>query len=378
MQFRNEIEILQEMLTHAQNTGLLSITDDTLQEMIDGNITENQYVLDLSTHAHILAELEELLSDVYRSIDVNTAVGEELDRLGRLVNITRGVAQPAMVDCTISVPVAEDEDITVPAGTPVIIEEVVGSTGVAYVTHASATLVAGMTSVPVVCVNSELGFTTQLPANSVTGLEGFPTLTLSNSETSTNGKNIEEDDSYRERIKNWTVQNIKGTRECFDNYLSNYTGLDGYRLIPRYNGMGTLKVVCDTISSELANIQAGIQQNCMLLTDEPVVCVLPDSTTIATLELTVDIVDNMLLTLGELEQLIVAQTRVYLEGGRSRLGQIVQGLGIGDDFIPSQLIAYLLKQIPEVVNIIVNPASIITVSDLNVLTVTEIEVNINV
>ena len=112
MQFKNETELLLDMVTFAQSKGLISTDDDLIQKVQDGSEHANQYILDLACHAHVLAQIEEEANLVYRDINVSTASGEALDNLGRLVGVTRFNAQAPVVDVTLSLEISPAEDIT--------------------------------------------------------------------------------------------------------------------------------------------------------------------------------------------------------------------------------------------------------------------------
>ena len=191
----------------------------------------------------------------------------------------------------------------------------------------------------------------------------------------TGGRNIEEDSEYRERIRSWSSGLNIGTRQCIDNYLGMYDGLDSYRLVPLYDGVGTLKIVCDTLPTLLDSISSDVYENCMLVTDYPPLCVLPESTTLSTLELTVSKGDGVTgYTDDELKQLVVAQVETFVNGGVKRDSTRMSGLGIGDDFIPSQLVQYLLGEFPELVNIVPDSMEVITVPDTNHFNIEQTEV----
>lgn len=352
------------MVEYAGELGLITVTDELLKQLVAGEKTENQYILDLATHNFALEPFTDALTSIWESIDINLASGEALDCLGRLFNVTRFPAQPGMVDVVFSVELHEPEDIHIPAGTRVWCDGLDGSYGV-YVTSEDATLPSGVMSGSVRCENSEYGVCTPLPEECVTRLEGFD-FTVTNPNAGTGGRNIEEDKDYRERIREWSSGLNKGTRQCIDNYLGMYDGLDSYALVPLYDGVGTLKIVCDTLESNLEQISSDVHDNCMLIADVPPLCVLPDSTTLSTLELTLTKGDGVIsYTNDELTSLVEAQTRAFVEGGLKRDGTNIRGMGIGEDFIPSALIRYLLDSFPELVNVVPDSMEVVSVPDTN-------------
>ena len=200
MDYRNEQEILVEMVQKAIDKGLLRTSEDLIVNIQNGVQTENQYILDLSTHAYVVSQFEEKNHENSENIDIATATGEALDRFGRLVNVTRNIAQPLMVEVTVGTGVALQEAVTVPAGTRVLLQGIYDDVDYDFRTVDEITIPAGSVEANVYAESGILGYYGSLPPNSVVGLYGFPDLSATNTESSTTGKNIEEDDVYRERI----------------------------------------------------------------------------------------------------------------------------------------------------------------------------------
>jgi len=347
---RSENEVLQDMLQQAKTNGLLNITDEDIQAILNGDITSNQYILDLATHAYVISQLENQQNEILTKIDVNKATGEDLDTIGNLVGVVRSIAQPAMVDITIYSPTPAERDINIPQGTPIILEDVYALNNVQYVLSEDVTINEGVSSVDTTAQNTEYGYTTRLLPESVIGIEGFDTLSATNILEGTTGSNIEDDEDYRARIKTWNMALNKGTKASFDNYLANVTGLNDYRILsPPITSWGYVDVICDCLQSQLESIEQGIQENCMLVTDYPVTCRLPENIEIANLNIVVyPAMDTNRMTNVELTELIIQQCNVFVSGGTRRNGEPRKGLKIGEDFIPSQLNKYLLDEIPEV------------------------------
>ena len=204
LQFRTENEILKEMLIYAKEKGL-QLTGEDIEEIVAGNQTANQYVIDFATHSFICAQMEQHLERIYNNIDINKATGEALDNYGRLLNVARGMAQPSRVDVRFEIPSAGEEDIVIPAGTKLILVDLWELRGIVYRTTEEIRINAGVTSAEGVAENDNYGYTQKLPADAVIGVEGFPLITASNENPSTSGNNIEEDDDYRERVKTISI-----------------------------------------------------------------------------------------------------------------------------------------------------------------------------
>lgn len=364
------------MVQYAMNSGLINPDDTLLENIMKGEQTENQYILDLATHSHALQYLEDEIEEIRNSIDLNTATGEALDRLGRLVGVARYPAQAPRVMVELETEVDLGEDLNIPAGTPVEMRELESLYG-DYVTSEDITVMGGTATYRVECECVDLGVHPALPTGAVTGLKDIM-ITATNPNGGTCGRNIEEDDSYRERIRAWNAKYIIGTRACITDYLNNYTGLDGYNLVPRFDGVGTLKVVCDTLEEKLEGIKEGLIENCMSICDAEPVCVLPDVELLTTLTITVTKSNvTSMYSDEELRSAIIGQVYVFVRGGTSRTGLTRQGLMIGEDFNPSQLVAYLLGEFPECANITSSVTGVISVPDMARLEIDDLEVIID-
>lgn len=375
MKFKTEKQILATAVAKAQEYELISTSDDIVERISNGEQTENQYVLDLATHAYILAEFMQVAEDILDNMDVATARGQHLDNIGKLVNVPRypGLAAKLELDVTLTLP--ESEDIFIPRGTVVLIDPLQVDEYITYTTDSDVTIAAGVTTATIMASSDMKAIQRRVPEDCVLGLEGFPQLKVRNQYAGTNGRSIENDDAYRQRILLWNVQNQRGTKESFDAYLHTVEGLDDYKLIPLVEGVGTMTVVCDCIESKIYDIEQGLRDNCMLLTDRGVDCVNPD---ITYLDISLDIAvttDTIKYTLDELIQLIQAQTRIYLDGGYNMNGNIVQGLRIGESFIPSKYVTYLHNLFPELDSVTCNTEEI-SITDYDMLRARGVEVNV--
>lgn len=349
MEFRTENEILQEMVQKAQENGLISTDEDILTQIRNGQLTENQYILDLSAHAYILAQMEQELNEIYNNTHISTATGEALDDFGVFLNVTRYPPQPAVVDVQISIPVLSTEDITIPSGTLLITST--GNIGYGdYVLSESVTIPSGVDSVTARAESVIHGVVVPIPARMIVGVVGY-NVNATNNEKGTNGSNIEEDDDYRIRLLNWTSKNKTGTRACIEDYLGHYEGVEDYNLVPRYEGVGTLKIIADTVESLLPRIADDVYRDCMDLTDVKPSVVQPAEALVHSIRVNLDTSSNMNISEEELTSLVIHEVDTLIHGGNTRDGKTVLGLHIGDDFVPSQVISHLLSSFPEIENV---------------------------
>ena len=375
MKFKTEKQILATAVAKAQEYELITTSDDIVERVNNGEQTENQYVLDLATHAYILAEFVQVAEQIFEGMDIATARGQQLDNMGKLVNVPRypGLAAKLELDVTLTLP--ESEDIFIPAGTVVLIDPLQVDEYITYTTDEDVTIAAGVTTATIMASSDMKAIQRRVPEDCVLGLEGFPQLHVRNEYAGTNGRSIENDNEYRQRILLWNVQNQRGTKEAFDAYLNTVEGLDDYKLIPLVEGVGTMTVVCDCIESKIYEIEQGLRDNCMLITDRLVDCVNPD-VTYMDISLDVTVTDDAIkYTLDELIKLIQAQTRIYLDGGYNINGDVVRGLRIGESFVPSQYVTYLHNLFPELISISCNTMDI-SIGEYDVLRARDVEVTI--
>lgn len=350
MEFRNEEEILREMITDAENRGLIKTNENLIENVINKKYIQNQYLLDLATHANILYTQEKKIKEIYENMNINTISDAALDSIGELFNIERIPGAPATIEITITNPVLSNEQITIPVETKLIIDSIITGGEPYYLTE-EVIIPAGVESVTTTAESERYIFHNPVPVGARMELENFNNLLVTNEHESTTGRNIEEDDELRQRIKNASKINTRGTRDCIENYLNNNNLVVKYNLIPLYDGPGTIKIVIDTIETELENISHELQEQCMYITDPAPLCVQPDLKIIENLNINISILNNISMTPDEVKQLITAQIKAYINGGLKRDGTYNKGLNIGAPLYISQLIQYLLNEVSEVYSI---------------------------
>ena len=373
MIFKTENEIYREMIQHAVDNGLIHVEEEELERILSGEKTENQFLLDFATHAYIDGQLESQTEDIYESIDLNTAQGAQLDNIGRWFGMSRAQAQSAEVMVELDMEVNEEDTIVIPAGTPLVIDPTVIPLEDEYVTVEDLEITQGMTVGSVLCENSRMGFTRPLGEGSVRGFEDFPLVLATNPEPGTTGRDIESDDSFRQRILEWPTSNLRGSKTILDDYLMKREGVDGYKLVPRWNGPGTLKIIIDCLPELVDTIQQEVHEVCMDYKDDLPVMELPGSKILELLSFQIRLSDLPLgMTREELKQLITNHVYCWVNGGKTRNNVVLQGLGIGADFVPSQLLANMMNTFPEILNVQCNIGDIVRVPDNQKLDVEEI------
>ena len=378
MDFLTEEEILLLALDKANEHNLILKDEDLVSKIQQGYATENQYVLDFSTHSYVWAWLDDKIKEIFLNSNLDTASGYGLDNLGKLHNINRVQASKSQLEVQVNLNVTSEDNLEIPAGTRVLFDTNIASNlKCEYYTKDSLLIPSGVSTATVICESDNFGSMSKVPSYSARGLEGFETqLYCINALDSNGGHDIEDDEHYRTRIRNWITKNLQGSRDCFIDFLDNLDGITDYRLLPKWNGIGTLKVIVDCLPSELDNIQSLIQQYCMLYNDDPVVVVNPDTETIKDIHLYVHLDENSSLgmTSSEITDMIIGQARVFLDGGTGRLGTVSKGLSIGNEYDPSKLISFLHSEIPEIANVHTDISVPVHIPDTSILVVENISV----
>ena len=373
MNFKTETEIFQDMVRDGKEKGLLNLSDEEITRFTEGENTENQYILDFSTHAYIDAQLETKAEEIHQSVDLNTAQGRDLDNIGRWFGMTRAMPQYAQVYANIEMEVNEEETIIIPSGTGVIIDETILPSGDEYVTMEDFEITQGTLTGNVLCQNTRMGFTKALAEGCIQGFEGYPSIPVTNNEQGTTGRDLESDDNFRQRVQEWPTSQLRGSKTILDDYLSKRDGVDGYKLVPRWNGPGTLKIVIDCLPELVDTIQQEVHEVCMDYKDDLPLMELPGNKVIELLSFQVNLADLPLaMTKTELKQLISNHVYCWINGGSTRNNVVLHGMSIGEDFVPAQLLTSLVGTFPEILNIQCNIQEIVSVPDNMKLDVDEI------
>ena len=69
--------------------------------------------------------------------------------------------------------------------------------------------------------------------------------TVNNESPSSGGTSEYNDDEYRYLLMNWTKIRLKGSLEAFEYYFASFNGIDSYKLVPFWDGTGSIKCVLD-------------------------------------------------------------------------------------------------------------------------------------
>ena len=350
---KNYDTIFTEMLTDAYVEGLLSNDEHFLEYVKNRQDIENSFVMNMSVYALKDAKQYEEMTNIYLANDIDYAVGIDLDTLGQKCNTIRPQATKSSVTLEFSLRrnIPLEYDFTIPNNTIVYTDD-----GTSYATVDDCTIIRGeyRTSVGALSVtnggNSRVEPDTLTHCNALGGL-----VAVTNPQGSSGSHETYTDTEYRELLRNWTYSHIRGTKEAYEEFLASYDGLDDYRLIPRWDGAGTLKIIIspsdDWIINDLYN---KLQEKTFLLIEDILITGAVERPIDIDCTINVDIdnvVDYSTVDYSNIRELVEQALKVYVNGGYRRNGEYYTGLAIGQDFVPFKAGIFINEEIPQIMSI---------------------------
>lgn len=370
-------ELFTNLLEEAYDNSLISHNELFVDYVKSRQDISSYYVMTLSIIADTEEDIYYDMTDVYYSDKVEYAIGSDLDDIGARVGCLRPQATRAEVELTFSILTASDTTISIP-------EQTIVSTGdgISYYTTEPAEIPIGELSVNVSARSVETGWQQRVGAETLTYIEGdnniesMTEVTVTNFESATGGSEGYGDEDYRELIINWIPNHTKGSKEAYDRYFANVDGLEGYKLIPNWDGSGTLKIVLDPgYPYQLQKCFEEIRES---------VCQFPDDITMfspekvpiniyAKCNVDIDVVNPFSSSEKEaIKSRIIDAIELYIDGDYDT---DYNGLGIGEDFIPYKLGVFIGELVPELKNIsFIYPTEPVTITDEELAVSNEINI----
>lgn len=345
-------EIIQIMLDDSVENGLASKAEDFSSFIANQEDISNYYVMDKAVIAHMFSIAYDDATLVYNSFNVELAEGEDLNKIGDRVGVPRPVARHASALVTFTIQEEILEDINIEAGIVIATDD-----GIEYETVEPLYLSADSTSTTVQCLSVDTGVEAKVMADTLVNIVSTLDYSFSctNQDSSSGGEEEYSDEDYRYLLENWILIHLKGSDEAFENYFANFDGIDGYKLVPNWNGTGTMKVILDPGTPYLLNqayeeLQAVISQ------------ATEDITMFAPVEVPIDIYATVNVDIDQInpysdlekediKNRIVSAIRTFIDEGYRNDDSWYNGLSIGEDFIPHKLAVFLDEEIPELKNI---------------------------
>lgn len=340
--------IFLEMMQDAYQYKLVSTDERFLDYIQNRQDIENNYCLFLSVYAFEHDKIYEDMTKIYISNDLDKATGKDLDIIGTKFGIPRPSARKSSVKLlfTLEGNTPLDRDFIIPQGTIVST-----NSGENYYTVEQATIIMGRTSIEVTAYSSLSGYNSRVDRRTLVNcsLDGVNVI---NQKGSSGGRGSYNDEEYRRLIRNWTYSHIKGTKEAYELFFSYYDGVDDYRLVPLWDGAGTLKIIVDPDDDWILNdIQKRLLENVQLFDDDVLVTGALHRKIDIDLVINVDIDNAQYYSLDErdlIAQRVANALQIFVDGGYRRDGRYYKGMGIGDDFVPFQAGVFISSEVPEI------------------------------
>lgn len=370
-------EIFLKELGNALNNGLISHQEEFEKYIKSKQDISNFFVMILSIVAEAIDAVYDDITLEYISTKVRSATGIDLEDLGLLLNCSRPEATKCNAELTFTLSRTHEEDVTYEAGLSVFGR----TTGFEYITLEDVYFPAGEVVTTVQSESVKPGVKYNVVENELTKLpRGYVGLSVNNTTSSSGGSEAFTDDEYRYIIQNWILANQKGNEKAFIDFLTRFDGLYGYKLVPNWDGSGTLKVILDPGTAEqLKACYDGFRSDVCQIDDD---IYMTSSAKIgidvyAIVDVDIDVVNPYSASEKEdIKARIISAVKLFIDGGGYRKdGSYYKGLLIGEDFIPHKLAAFLDSEIPELKNISFNyPTEIIKISDEEVGTANVINI----
>ena len=362
--------IFYEMLRDAYQYQLVSTDEKFLDYLQNRQDIENMYCMFLSVYAFENNLIYEDMTKLYNSNDLEKATGKDLDILGNKFGIPRPSATKSSVELTFQINPNPNADFIIPRGTIVST-----ANGVNYYTVEEGVIIRGQTNTLVEAMSSYNGYNSRVDKNTLRycSLNGITNVT--NLKGSSGGRGAYSDEEYRTLIRNWAYSHIKGTKEAYERFFAYYDGIDGYKLVPLWNGAGTLKIVLDPSDDYILNdVKNKLLENVQLFDDDVTIVGAEKRTIDVDVNVNVDIDNVGQYSIDERENIAIRvenAIRLYIDGGYRRNGQYYKGMTVGEDFIPFALGNFLSQEVPEIKSVdfrdtIKNIDNIILASDFTV------------
>lgn len=340
-------QIFLEMMQDAYQQGLVSTDERFLDYINNRQDIENMYCLFLSVYSLEHSKIFKEMTKIYNSNDLEKAKGKDLDILGNKFGIPRPTPRRSSVEVTFTINRNTEEDFIIPKST--IVSTITGKN---YYTLEESVIIRGQTTTVVQCMSVDVGYNSRVDKNTLTRCSLNGVIGTNNEKGSSGGRDSYTDEEYRRLIRNWAYSHIKGTKEAYELFFAYYDGIDGYRLVPKWDGAGTLKIIVDPSDDWILNdLSQKIEQNVQLLDDDVFITGAIKRRIDVDCNVNVDIDNAQQYSVDEREDIAIRvenAIRLFIDGGYRRNGRYYQGMGIGTDFVPFQAGNFISQEVPEI------------------------------
>lgn len=345
-------EIFEAMLQDSLEKGLISHADEFESYIKNKQDISNYYVMDKSVIAEMFARIYKALTSIYESQKIEYAEGDDLDNIGKILGLPRPPASSAECEVLFTLRGNVDSDVEIPSGVIVATAK-----GIEYETVEEIYIPSGGSQATVLARAVVPGVRSKIIENSISRIisDVEYSFNVTNPKSSTGGAEAYSDDEYRYFLMNWTKIQIKGSAEAFEYYFANFQGIDSYRVIPNWDGTGTIKCIIDPGTSEQLNRAYNDLQNIVTQADDDITMFSPINKYIdiyAIVNVDIDLINPYSsVEKDNIKSKIISAIKTFIDGGYRRNGEWYPGLYLGEDFIPHKLAVFLDYEIPELKNI---------------------------
>lgn len=360
-------EIFENMLNNSLEKGLISHAEDFKSFIANQDDISNYYVMDKSVIADMFATAYEDMTLGFNKINIQIAEEEDLDNIGDILGIPRppATSASALVTFVLKNNETEEHDITIPSG--IIIST---DSGIEYYTVDDLYFPTGETTATVQSYSVEAGTEYKVIENTLTNITSETEYVMEcyNENPSSGGTDEYSDEEYRTLLLTWREVYLKGSTEAYEEFFANFEGIDGYHLVPNWDGTGTMKIIVDPGTPEILNATYETIQNSVTQATEDIVMFAPIEKYIniyAVVNVDIDQINPYSdVEKSEIQSRIITAIKTFIDGGYRLNESYYSGLNIGEDFIPHKLAVFLDEEIPELKNINFNyPETHIEITD---------------
>ena len=224
-----------------------------LQEMIDlyNQKYPDSQITDFNEGSEIRNLLESISCDVFhlendnqnilRACFLATSYGDYLDLFGQELHTQRDLGQQSMGVLKFSLAEATDTEVLIQAGTSLMDSE----TGILFDTTGDAIIPIGDTNTSVAAISRVIGEVTNASAGKITVFTDntlYPSLTVTNEEAFTGGRDAESDEEYRSRLLEVKTQDSFGSREYYKRLGESVDGVHDVAFVAKTGYTAEVKV----------------------------------------------------------------------------------------------------------------------------------------
>ena len=349
-------EIFKDALNDALKQELISHSEEFSKYIENRQDISNFYVMLLSIHSKVFDKVYSDMTEVYNSSKVTLATGDDLDDIGAIINCPRPEATKSGVTITFTLPKVYDHFIKESSGV-----EVTTPGGIVYRTEDPLVFPKGETVCKAYAYSVQAGTGYSVIENQLTKvnskLSEIDSIKCTNEDPSSGGTDAYTDEEYRELLLNWVKSKQKGNYWAYVDFFARTDGIDGYKLIPNWDGSGTIKVVVDPGEAYLLNkIWEGLAKEATQISE--------DIYLTAPVKKSIDVYLTVNVDIDQINPYSTSEKDEIKGKIKQAVVDYFDSLKIGEDFIPHKCSVYIDKQVPELKDINFSyPTGVVTISD---------------